>query len=150
MPSGPRGCTLRPTPPEGQTAFCGQPRGIWQLRSHVGTVIRIVMAGTRVAIATHRRKSMLTKLKLAMLISAPLLAGATTYALAQGDGPKQELLQKFDKNGDGKLDDAERADMKAAFAAKRAEHHKEMLTQYDTNKDGKLDDAERAAMRDAK
>ena len=93
---------------------------------------------------------MLTKLKLAMLISAPLLAGATTYALAQGDGPKQELLQKFDKNGDGKLDDAERADMKAAFAAKRAEHHKEMLTQYDTNKDGKLDDAERAAMRDAK
>jgi hypothetical protein len=97
---------------------------------------------------------MLTKLKLAMLISAPLLAGATTYALAQGDGqndhPKQELLQKFDKNGDGKLDDAERADMKAAFAARRAEHHKEMLAQYDTNKDGKLDDAERAAMRDAK
>ena len=93
---------------------------------------------------------MLTKLKLAMLISAPLVAGATTYAVAQGDGPKQELLQKFDKNGDGKLDDAERADMKAAFAAKRAEHHKEMLAQYDTNKDGKLDDAERAAMRDAR
>jgi Ca2+-binding EF-hand superfamily protein len=93
---------------------------------------------------------MLTKLKLAMLISAPLVAGATTYAVAQGDGPKQELLQKFDKNADGKLDDAERADMKAAFAAKRAEHHKEMLTQYDTNKDGKLDDAERATMRDAK
>ena len=93
---------------------------------------------------------MLTKLKLAMLISAPLLTGATTYALAQGDGPKQELLQKFDKNADGKLDDAERADMKAAFAAKRAEHHKEMLAQYDTNKDGKLDDAERAAMRDAR
>jgi Ca2+-binding EF-hand superfamily protein len=97
---------------------------------------------------------MLTKLKLAMLISAPLLAGATTYAVAQGDGPmngpKQELLQKFDKNSDGKLDDAERADMKAAFAARRAEHHKEMLAQYDTNKDGKLDDAERATMRDAK
>src|ERR1043165_933996 len=93
---------------------------------------------------------MLTKLKLAMLISAPLPAGATTYALAQGDGPKQELLQKFDKNGDGKLDDAERADLKAAFAAKRAERHKEMLAQFDTNKDGKLDDAERAAMRDAK
>jgi len=60
------------------------------------------------------------------------------------------LLQKFDKNADGKLDDAERADMKAAFAATRAEHHKEMLAKYDTNKDGKLDDAERAAMRDAK
>ncbi|HSR97861.1 MAG TPA: EF-hand domain-containing protein [Kofleriaceae bacterium] len=93
---------------------------------------------------------MLTKLKLALLISAPLVAGATTYAMA-GDGPAHDaVIQKFDKNGDGKLDEAERADMKAAFAAKRAEHHKEMLAQYDTNKDGKLDDAERAAMRDAK
>jgi hypothetical protein len=94
---------------------------------------------------------MLTRLKLALLISAPLVAGATTYAVAQGDGPpRKELLQKFDKNADGKLDDAERADMKAAFAAKRAERHKEMLAKYDANKDGKLDDAERAAMRDAK
>src|ERR1043165_4500274 len=93
---------------------------------------------------------MLTKLKLAMLISAPLPAGATTYAVAQGDGPKHELLQKFDKNGDGKLDDAERADMKAAFTAKRAEHRKEMLAQYDTNREGRLEAAERAAMRDAK
>jgi Ca2+-binding EF-hand superfamily protein len=92
---------------------------------------------------------MLTKLKLAMLISAPLVAGATTYALA-GDSPtKPELIQKFDKNGDGKLDDAERADMRAAFAAKRTERHKEMLARFDTNKDGKLDDAERAAMRDS-
>jgi Ca2+-binding EF-hand superfamily protein len=94
---------------------------------------------------------MLTKLKLALLISAPLVAGATTYAVAQGDrAPKKELMQKFDKNADGKLDDAERADLKAAFAAKRAERHQEMLAQFDTNKDGKLDDAERAAMRDAR
>jgi hypothetical protein len=94
---------------------------------------------------------MLTKLKLALLISAPLVAGATTYAVAQGDGPPpKELLQKFDKNGDGKLDDTERADMKAAFAAKRAEHDKEKLAKYDTNKDGKLDDAERQVMRDAR
>ena len=99
---------------------------------------------------------MLTKLKLAMLIATPLVAGAATYAVAQGDGPggparaPDELVQKFDKNGDGKLDDAERAQMKAAFAAKRAEHHKEMLAKYDTNKDGKLDDSERQAMRDDK
>jgi Ca2+-binding EF-hand superfamily protein len=94
---------------------------------------------------------MLTKLKLALMISAPLVAGATTYAVAKGGGPdKAELLQKFDKNSDGALDDAERGDMKAAFAAKRAEHHKEMLAKFDANKDGKLDDAERTAMRDAK
>ena len=94
---------------------------------------------------------MLTKLKLALVIAAPLVAGATTYAVAQGDPPaRKELLQKFDKNGDGKLDDAERAQMKAEFKARRAEFHQEMLAKFDTNKDGKLDDAERAAMRDAK
>ncbi len=92
---------------------------------------------------------MLTKLKLALLISAPLIAGAATYAAAQGSGPSREtLIQKFDKNGDGKLDDAERADMKAAFAAKRAAHRQAMLEKYDTNQDGKLEPAERAAMRD--
>jgi Ca2+-binding EF-hand superfamily protein len=94
---------------------------------------------------------MLTKLKLALLIAAPLVAGATSYAVAQGDGPnRKELIQKFDQNGDGKLDAAERAQMKAAFEAKRAEHHKEMLARYDANKDGKLDAAERKVMRDAK
>jgi hypothetical protein len=94
---------------------------------------------------------MLTKLKLALMISAPLVAGAATYAIAGGGGAhKAEMLQKFDKNGDGKLDDAERAEMKTAFAAKRAEHKKEMLATFDANKDGQLDDTERAAMRDAK
>ena len=92
---------------------------------------------------------MLTKLKLAMLISAPLIAGATTYAAAQGSAPSREtLIQKFDKNGDGVLDDAERADMKAAFAAKHAARRQAMLDKYDTNQDGKLEPAERAAMRD--
>jgi hypothetical protein len=92
---------------------------------------------------------MLTKLKLALLIAAPLVAGAATYAAAQGGSPpRQTLIQKFDKNGDGVLDDAERADMRAAFAAKRAAHRQAMLAKYDTNKDGKLDAAERAAMRD--
>ncbi|TMQ06975.1 MAG: hypothetical protein E6J91_36660 [Deltaproteobacteria bacterium] len=87
---------------------------------------------------------MFTKLKLALLIAAPL-AGAATYAVAQPDasGPpgRAELLQKFDKNGDGKLDDAERADMRAAFKARRAEHRQAMLSRFDKNGDGKLDDA---------
>jgi hypothetical protein len=92
---------------------------------------------------------MLTKLKLALLISAPLIAGAATYAAAQGRSPSREtLIQKFDKNGDGVLDDAERADMKAALAARRAAHRQAMLDKYDTDQDGKLEPAERAAMRD--
>jgi hypothetical protein len=92
---------------------------------------------------------MLTKLKLALLISAPLIAGATTLALA-GDGPAHDaVIQKFDKNGDGKLDDAERAAMRDAFKAKRAERHQAMLSRFDKNGDGKLDASERVAMRDA-
>jgi len=94
---------------------------------------------------------MLTKLRLALLIAAPLVAGATSYAVAEGGAPDhQDLIQKFDKNGDGKLDDAERAQRKAAFEARRAERQQAALARYDLNHDGKLDDAERAAMRDAK
>jgi len=95
---------------------------------------------------------MLTKLKLALLISAPLVAGATSFAVAQGnDAPhKQPMIEKFDLNRDGTLDDAERAQMKAAFKAKHAERKAEMLAKFDRNQDGTLDDSERQAMRDAK
>lgn len=95
---------------------------------------------------------MLTKLKLALMIAAPLTAGAASYALADGGvvgNGRAGALQKFDKNGDGTLDDAERADLKAAWKEKRAERHQAMLAQFDANRDGTLDPVERAAMRDA-
>lgn len=91
---------------------------------------------------------MLTKLKLALLIAAPLVAGATTYAVAQGDEPaRKDLIQKFDKNGDGKLDDGERAKLHADMKAKREAMKADMLAKYDINKDGKLDKTERAVMK---
>jgi len=94
---------------------------------------------------------MLTKLKLALLIAAPLVAGATTYAVAQGAAPAgKDRIHKLDKDGDGTLDAAERAQAKAAFAAKRAARHQQALATYDANQDGTLDAAERQAMRDAK
>lgn len=94
---------------------------------------------------------MLTKLKLALLISAPLAAAATPDAAAQGDAPARAgWRHKFDTNGDGTLDEAERAHKKAALAARRAEHRQAMLAKYDTNGDGTLDPAERQALRDDK
>jgi Ca2+-binding EF-hand superfamily protein len=94
---------------------------------------------------------MLTKLKLTLLIAMPLVAGATTYAVAQGNAPADKAgIQKLDTNADGKLEDAERAQRRAAFEAKRAARHQEALATYDANGDGKLDTAERGAMRDAK
>jgi hypothetical protein len=51
----------------------------------------------------------------------------------------QEMLKRFDKDGDGKLDDSERAAAKEAMEARKAERMKK----FDSNGDGKLDDEER-------
>jgi hypothetical protein len=60
------------------------------------------------------------------------------------DEHHKKMLEKYDTNKDGKLDDTEREAMKAD----RKKHHEEMLQKYDANKDGKLDDAERAKMKE--
>ena len=95
----------------------------------------------------------MTKIKLALVMSIGLVGSIAGIAAAHGsfgdgDGPgKAAILAKYDTNGDGKLDDNERAVMKADFQAKRAARHAEMLAKYDTNKDGKLEPAERAVMK---
>lgn len=75
--------------------------------------------------------------------------GASSVALAHGKAgpgprgekckPPAEVMQKFDGNGDGKLDHDERVQMHQARKA-------EMLAKYDTNKDGQLGDDERKAL----
>lgn len=99
---------------------------------------------------------MLKKNKLALLVSAlAISAGSIGVAFARDDRggappARKELHRQFDKNGDGTLDDAERAALHAEMKARHEEEHKKMLAQFDRNKDGKLDDAERAAMMDQK
>lgn len=82
------------------------------------------------------------------------LAMAGTAFAQPGPGKhkakRAKMMEKFDANGDGVIDDAERAKAREARKAKRAERHAEMLRLYDTNRDGTLDDAERAAMRTAR
>ena len=62
---------------------------------------------------------------------------------------KAKLLEKFDANHDGKLDESERAAAKAAMK----EHHEKLkaklLEKFDANHDGKLDESERAAAKAA-
>ncbi len=57
---------------------------------------------------------------------------------------RQRMMQRFDANHDGALDDSERAQMKEAMEQRR----KEMETRFDANHDGQLDDGERAQMRE--
>jgi hypothetical protein len=89
------------------------------------------------------------KLKTTLFVLASLL-GAGVFAKAE-EAPKQrpahperpisaEVLKEFDQDGDGKLNDQERAAM-------HAEREKKKLERYDTDKDGKLSDAEKTAMR---
>lgn len=69
-----------------------------------------------------------------------------------------EMLQRYDKNGDGRIDDDERIDAREAMRAARSERQMadgsrplraRMLEQFDKNKDGLLDDEERAAAQKA-
>ncbi len=81
---------------------------------------------------------------------------AATPAAKRAD----ELLKRYDKNGDGRIDDDERADAKDAMMKEQTERQMtraaalpggvdafraRMIELFDANKDGRLDDTERAA-----
>ena len=94
---------------------------------------------------------MMTKMKLALALCGSLVAGIGGIAAAQapqGQGPRAQILQKYDTNGDGKLDPQERAAMRADLKAKWQAKKAEMLAKYDTNRDGKLEPEERKVMID--
>lgn len=84
------------------------------------------------------------RIALFSLVSALLLVvGLNTNAAdkagkaARGGKIKAEVLDKFDTNKDGKLDETERAAM---------EKDADMIKKYDKNGDGKLDATEKAAL----
>jgi EF hand/Synaphin protein len=91
---------------------------------------------------------MLTKMKVALALCGTLLVGGLAAAQGIGGGSgKAGVMQKYDANGDGKLDDGERAKLHADMKAKREAMKADMLAKYDINKDGKLDKTERAVMK---
>ena len=62
----------------------------------------------------------------------------------------QQMLKKFDADGDGQLNDEERAAAEEHIKERRKDHERhrgDMLERFDANGDGQLDEAERAAMR---
>jgi Ca2+-binding EF-hand superfamily protein len=76
--------------------------------------------------------------------------GQSTGGSATGEMPiPPEMIKKFDKNKDGKLDDTEK---KAAYAAMNAQGKSRtqlLKEKLDTNGDGKIDEAEKKAAAEA-
>ena len=92
-----------------------------------------------------------------MAAAMPIMAQEAAPAPAPGPHPTpacpcqnphfKHMLAKFDANKDGQLDDQEKAAMKEAFEARKAEFEKKILEKFDANKDGQLDDQEKDAMK---
>ncbi len=86
-----------------------------------------------------------------IVASSALCVGMVGLALAKGHGDpakKAAMMQKFDANRDGALDDAERMKLKEAFAARRAARKAAKIARFDADGDGALSPAERATMKD--
>jgi len=73
-----------------------------------------------------------------------------------GFGPqrplRQAMLKRFDQDGDGQLNEAERGEARKAGEARREkaqEHRKQLLSRFDGDGDGRLGETERQAMREA-
>jgi Ca2+-binding EF-hand superfamily protein len=62
---------------------------------------------------------------------------------------RKKVLEKFDRNGDGKLDENERAAAKEAFKERFGEMRKKTLEKFDRNGDGKLDENKKEAAKEA-
>lgn len=77
-----------------------------------------------------------------LMSSAPVPAQDQAPGQAGNQGERQRLLQRFDTNGDGQLDETERQ------AAQQA--RQKMITKFDANGDGQLDDGERQVARQAR
>jgi Ca2+-binding EF-hand superfamily protein len=91
------------------------------------------------------------KLTLALALCGSLAGvGVAAAEGFHGGAGRAQVMQKYDLNKDGKLDDGEKQAMRADFKAKFAEKRAEMISKFDTNKDGKLDDGEKTAMREAR
>ena len=93
---------------------------------------------------------------------ALITVGSQAWAAQDGDGQRKgnehgdlraKVLEKFDANHDGKLDESERATAKAALHERMEqakEHHGDgklkakIMEKFDANHDGKLDEGERA------
>lgn len=95
------------------------------------------------------------KTKSLIIIAASFgLLGAANAQEEKRDRPERklppEILEKFDKDGDGKLNEEERAAAKAAREEMMEARKKEMLGKFDKDGDGELNGEEKEAMKEGR
>lgn len=94
----------------------------------------------------------LTMLTLSTVAVFPLCAEDKPADGERHEKMRAKMLEKFDTNKDGKLDEMEKAAAKEAGGHrldKFIEKHPEFLKKHDANGDGKLDETERKAAHQA-
>lgn len=93
-----------------------------------------------------KKNAILLACLLGLILPATALAGKADKTdkgrKNQKSVPAQQVLKRFDKNADGKIDGSEAAALRKAFEGK----NRAALKGLDTNKNGKLDDDEIAAI----
>lgn len=96
-------------------------------------------------------------MKTTLLYTLSALIGSCLIASAEdttkpGDRPERPLppkiLEKFDKDGDGKLSAEEKQAAHDARKEMAGERRKEILAKFDTDQNGELSDEEKAKMRE--
>tara|TARA_B100001029_G_C15001533_1_gene418385 strand:- start:115 stop:639 length:525 start_codon:yes stop_codon:yes gene_type:complete len=69
----------------------------------------------------------------------------------EGRPSREEVMKKFDKDGDGKLSESERAELRKAMANRGGPGGRrpppQLMKQFDKDGDGKLSESERAELR---
>ena len=99
------------------------------------------------------------KSKVLIICLAASVAGAGAALAAKEEGGEEgkrgdrkgrplpkHVIEKYDTDKDGTLSEAEKAEMRKAWEARRAE----FMKKYDTDGDGKLSEKEREAAREAR
>jgi Ca2+-binding EF-hand superfamily protein len=106
---------------------------------------------------TTNKTNMMKITKLTSLAISAALAMAMTASAENSDkkgnrleskGKRelpQRILEKFDTDGDGKLNESEKSELKKAMTQRRGEIQAKMLKRFDSDKDGSLSPEEKKA-----
>jgi Ca2+-binding EF-hand superfamily protein len=90
--------------------------------------------------------------------SLAILIAGSAAAKPEGDRPqrprmgpemRQKILEQFDKDGDGKLNEDERKAAREAAKARMQDRKGAFIEKWDTDGDGELNEEERAAVKEA-